>query len=47
MSDSERDSKTAVVTVLRPKIAYDTAGSSHSVFAVTIHVYRPTNTNAT
>ncbi len=29
----------AVVTVLRPKIAYNTAWSLHSVFAGTIHVY--------
>ncbi len=28
---------------LRPKIAYDTAWSSHSVFAGMIHVYWPTN----
>ncbi len=35
----------AVVTVLRPKIAYDTVWTSHSVFAATTHVYWPTNKN--
>ncbi len=47
VSYSERGSKTAVVMVLRPKITYDTAWSSHSVFAATIHIYWPTNKNAT
>ncbi len=47
MSFSERGSKMAVVTVFRPKKAYDTTWSSHSVFAGMIHVYWPTNKNAT
>ncbi len=53
-SHSETGSKTAVVMVLRPKIAYDSsdcvinlAWSSHSVFTATTHVYWPANTNAT
>ncbi len=43
---SERGSKMAIVTVLWPKIAYDTAWSLYSEFAGTIHVYWPTNKNA-
>ncbi len=47
VSYSERGSKTAVFTFLHPKIAYNTVWSLQSVFAGTIHVYWPTNKNAT
>ncbi len=42
-----RGSKTDIVTVLGPKIGYDTAWPSHSVFAGVIHIYGPTNKNLT
>ncbi len=52
MSYSERGSKMAVVTVLWPKIAYDSflkvleiQHDHHSVFAATTHVYWPANKN--
>ncbi len=47
VSYSEGGSKTAVVTILWPKIAYDTEWSLHSVFVGMIHIYWPTNKNVT
>ncbi len=54
ISYSERGSKTAVVTVLRPKIAYDNfltvseiQHDHQTVFAATTHVYWPANKNVT